>query len=754
MKEQTTYKKDALNRFSVSDAGKQAAGMYDPGYEHDNCGIGSVVNIKGIKTHETVENALKIVENLKHRAGKDAEGKTGDGVGILLQISHKFFSKAAKQLGIELGEERDYGVGMFFFPQDELKRNRAKKMFEVIVGKEGMEFLGWREVPTDPTKLGQKAVDCMPYYFEVKPIKGLTLRTSVNFTTNAAKQDYYQSAFLLGKSYTGNKSTPDLTSIDGYRLSGFGYNAYWSTTATYDVTFNEKHHLNTMIGYDFEYNSDFEVQQDDRTDSDNPIAYNNTSITNVNGAKLWTGSSEYSNYVFDAMFARLVYDYNYKYVLSGSVRRDRSSKFGPDKRAGWFYSGSLAWNITEEDFMKDIHWLDIAKLRASYGITGNDQIGNDYAWISTISSDQNVVFGTTAIPTYYPSGYSNRQLGWEKNKQMDLGFDIGVFNALNIVVDLYKRTSDIVMPANIPNFNGIAGSVYMNAGQIENKGIEIQVSATPFKGDFSWETTLSWSKNNNKILSLANNQNQLANASAGTKWGNVMRNYVGRPMGDMYMLKVIGTFNTEKDLAQYAKNGTQDIGDLIFEDYNKDGTIDVNDYQLVGNYQPDFTFGWNNTFIYKDFDLAVTIDGQCGGNVIYAAARAFSLNRYDDNVLAESGLGRWKSSTDPGNGRSHKAGTNNLGSNIGPSTRYLYDADFLRIRNVSLGYTLPKKFCKIIGIENMRISANVQNLWTFDKYPGYSVEANYEGNSATNNGVDFGGYPISRTFTFGLNFNF
>ena len=166
MKEQTTYKKDALNRFSVSDAGKQAAGMYDPGYEHDNCGIGSVVNIKGIKTHETVENALKIVENLKHRAGKDAEGKTGDGVGILLQISHKFFSKAAKQLGIELGEERDYGVGMFFFPQDELKRNRAKKMFEVIVGKEGMEFLGWREVPTDPTKLGQKAVGCMPYIMQ------------------------------------------------------------------------------------------------------------------------------------------------------------------------------------------------------------------------------------------------------------------------------------------------------------------------------------------------------------------------------------------------------------------------------------------------------------------------------------------------------------------------------------------------------------------------------------------------------------
>ena len=155
-----------LDKFAPKDSTKKADGMYDPAFEHDNCGIGSVVNIKGIKTHETVENALKIVENLKHRAGKDAEGKTGDGVGILLQISHKFFSKATKQLGIELGSERDYGIGMFFFPQDELKRNQAKKMFEVIVQKEGMEFLGWREVPTDPTKLGQKAVGCMPYIMQ------------------------------------------------------------------------------------------------------------------------------------------------------------------------------------------------------------------------------------------------------------------------------------------------------------------------------------------------------------------------------------------------------------------------------------------------------------------------------------------------------------------------------------------------------------------------------------------------------------
>lgn len=142
------------------------APLYRAEFEHDNCGIGAVVNVKGTKTRETVENALKIVENLEHRAGKDAEGKTGDGVGILVQICHDFFVGVTKPLGIVLGSEREYGVGMFFFPQDELKRNQAKKMFEIIVEKEELEFLGWREVPCVPEVLGHKAVECMPYIMQ------------------------------------------------------------------------------------------------------------------------------------------------------------------------------------------------------------------------------------------------------------------------------------------------------------------------------------------------------------------------------------------------------------------------------------------------------------------------------------------------------------------------------------------------------------------------------------------------------------
>ena len=167
------------------------AGLYRPSFEHDNCGIGAVVSIKGVKTHQTVSDALSIVENLEHRAGKDAEGKTGDGVGILLQISHKFFKKAVKPLGIKIGEEREYGVGMFFFPQDELARNRAKKMFEIIVEKEGLEFLGWREVPTDPTTLGQKAIDCMPYIMQGFVKRPKDCPKGIDFDRKLYVQDVY-----------------------------------------------------------------------------------------------------------------------------------------------------------------------------------------------------------------------------------------------------------------------------------------------------------------------------------------------------------------------------------------------------------------------------------------------------------------------------------------------------------------------------------------------------------------------------------
>ena len=168
-------------RKNTMDPKQKLPGLYDPRFEHDNCGIGAVANIKGIKTHKTVDQALHIVEHLEHRAGKDAEGKTGDGVGIMLQISHRFFKKAAAQAGITLGGEREYGVGMFFFPQDELARKQAMKMFEIIVKKEGLTFLGWRDVPTTPDVLGKKAVDVMPYIVQGFVAKPANVKKGLDF---------------------------------------------------------------------------------------------------------------------------------------------------------------------------------------------------------------------------------------------------------------------------------------------------------------------------------------------------------------------------------------------------------------------------------------------------------------------------------------------------------------------------------------------------------------------------------------------
>ena len=249
MKEQqkeTSAKMVTLNKFAPKDSQTKTDGMYDPAFEHDNCGIGSVVNIKGIKTHETVENALKIVENLKHRAGKDAEGKTGDGVGILLQISHKFFTKAVKPLGIELGGERDYGIGMFFFPQDELKCNQAKKMFEIIVEKEGLELLGYREVPVYPEVLGHKARVCMPHIVQAfikKPVrveKGLEFDRKLYIARRVFEQSnentyvvsmssrtiVYKGMFLVGqlRQFFGDLENPDYESAIALVHSRFSTN--------------------------------------------------------------------------------------------------------------------------------------------------------------------------------------------------------------------------------------------------------------------------------------------------------------------------------------------------------------------------------------------------------------------------------------------------------------------------------------------------------------------------------------------------
>lgn len=588
-------------------------------------------------------------------------------------------------------------------------------------------------------------------FLRITPIKGLVLNTEINVTTTNRKEEYYRSAYSPGSSRKGNKSTPNLAAIDAYRASGFNYNWYWSSTANYTKSFGD-HTIVALLGYDVAYNSGFNVKQDDRTSGDYPIAYGNTNIRNVNGAYIWNGSSSFTEYAFDALFARINYDYASKYVFSASVRRDRSSKFGPANRAGLFYSVSGAWNIAEENFMESLDWLNVAKLRASYGVTGNDNIGNNYVWTSTLNTID-YAFGTgtnvATVKGYYPSGYSNRALGWETNKQIDLGIDLGFFNKLSVSVDWYNRVSDAVLSASIPNLNGKSSSVTMNAGSIRNRGLEIQVSSPIIDNrDFSWLSTFNIAFNRNKLLSLATGNDYYGSVSG------MVRNYVGRPLGDMYLYINDGVFKDADDAKNSPKlMGMGGAGDLKFKDVDGDGAITAEkDMVYAGNNMPKFNAGWVNTFRYKDFDLSFVLDAQYGGLVYWGFGYASGLNRHMENAFAIYSRNRWRSPQEVGDGISQKAGSSNVMLALMSQTRYLFKSDYLKLRNVAFGYNLPKSICQKVGLQGVRFSVNAQNLFSIDQYPGYSVEAG--GMGGASGGSDGGNYPSVRTITFGVNLNF
>ncbi|MDR1454866.1 MAG: TonB-dependent receptor, partial [Tannerella sp.] len=603
-------------------------------------------------------------------------------------------------------------------------------------------------------------------YLEFTPVKNLKLRSSLSMGLVADKEEFYVEAFMAkGNGNTGNISTPNLAQIKARRKNTTNINLYWSNTITYDFAIRDDHQFTALLGYDFANQNDFYVQLEPRTDADNPVAFDNTVIKNVQGAVLNKGNSESRKYVFDAIFARLNYSYKGKYILTTSIRRDRSSRFGPNNRAGIFPSIALAWNILDEAWMQNIPLLSALKLRVSYGETGNDQLDGYYPWLTTMTREY-YNFGTTdaRVIGYKPGGFSNEDLGWEKNRQYDLGLEVGLFrNRLSLMFDLYKRNSNTILSRSLPTINGKASSVMENVGNVENKGFELTVNSTNISTrDFAWKTDFNISANRNKIVDLGG-------APALSTTG-VIRNYVGRPMGDFYMYVLDGTFNNQSDVDNLPKLGTQGIGDLRFKDISgpdgvPDGVINANDQVRVGNYQPDFVFGLGNTLMYKWFDLSILLDAATGFQIYNSFELALGLSRWLENSSAGA-LDRWRSEEDPGSGRYHRAGTKNLSSDISASTRYLWDGDFLRIRNITLGATLPAQLSKRIGVQKARLFVTGQNLKTFLNYPGFgnpqastnnasgTTNGSTSGNSATSNGQDAGAYPLAKNISVGINITF
>jgi TonB-linked SusC/RagA family outer membrane protein len=451
--------------------------------------------------------------------------------------------------------------------------------------------------------------------------------------------------------------------------------------------------------------------------------------------------------------ARVQYDYSGKYLLSAALRADGSSRFGPTNRWGYFPSASVGWNILRESFMKDPKIISNLKLRGSYGVTGNFQIGN-YASQSIISSS-NYVFGpqggTALASGLYQSTAGNPKLGWEKTSAINLGFEIGVLkDQYNLIVDVYNNnTKDLLLNVPVPQSTGFSTNL-VNIGKVNNKGFELTFNTNNQIGKFHLTTNTNFSQNWNKVIDLGG-ANSIITQAQGVIY---FITQVGKPIGNYYTLVQTGIFKDQTDVDTTAvKAPGVKPGDMKFKDVNGDGKIDVtNDRAITGNYMPKFTYGFSAQLTYKIIDLSVAFQGIYGSTIANINQRHMNIPESFSNGTADL-LNRWQSPSNPGNGIVPRANRSQTGYNATISTYHLAEGSYVRVRDITIGVTIPQSICKKAGIVNARFYASAQNPFTITKYKGYNPEVSIDPNPLTP-GIDYGTYPLTKTIFFGLNLNF
>ncbi|WP_289074985.1 TonB-dependent receptor [uncultured Bacteroides sp.] len=582
-------------------------------------------------------------------------------------------------------------------------------------------------------------------YAELELYKGLTYKISFGGDYYGAHNDKYrQSALpLKGKNYYDMPSNPE-----GYSSSSFYFNWLIENQLTYNTTINEKHNLTAIL---------VQSAQKETFKSNNVTAtdYPNDYIQTISGGTVTKGYSEKSQWSIASYLARVQYSFLGKYMLSGAIRTDGSSRFGKNNRWGYFPSASAAWRITEENFFKEqsaLSFINDFKLRLSYGVTGNFQIGN-YEHLATMSLD-NYILGTgqgLLSYGYKPDNIEREDLSWEKNKMVNAGVDVQMFNGLlGFTVDYYNtNTSDMLLSVPVPLITGYSTSL-MNIGKVNNRGWEIGLSSQKhISNDFGYSFNANWSKNINEVKALGPSNAPIISS------GSVEHAYyiteVGKPIGNYYLLVQDGIFETEEDLKKYPHFENTKVGDFRFVDVDGDGVLDLDkDRTVCGNYMPKFTYGFGGKLWYKGFDLDINFQGVFGNKIL-------NLNRrYIDNMEGNVNgttiaLERWQREDQPGNGQVNKANRKQTGYNGRTSTWHLEDGSYLRLQNVSLGYTFPKKWTNRFYVEKLRLYVSGQNLATFTKYSGYNPEVNARPDNALTPGEDYGTYPLARTFMFGIN---
>ena len=565
-------------------------------------------------------------------------------------------------------------------------------------------------------------------------LKNLQFKTSINGDVNV---------------FNNNKFSPSYISVNpSYGRSYSSTNVSWinENTLTYDNTFADRHTINVLAGLT-EQKSTFNAT------AVNASAFPNDLVPTLNAGIVTGGSSLSSQWTLLSLLSRVTYNFDQKYFLTATFRRDGSSRFGSQNKWGNFPSASLGWRIGQEKFMAPLGAVSELKLRASYGLIGNNQIP-DYASVGLIYGSNYILgSGDGSITSGLAQGsLGNPSLGWEKAKEVDLGLDLGLFsNRIYLTADYYnKLTSDLLLNVPVPLSTGYETAL-RNLGSLRNKGVELSLETRNVKSSkFTWTTNANISFNTNRVESLGAGDTPIIVANRAQENSLTHITQVGSPLGSYYGYIFDGVYKTQAEVDGSAHLPNTYAGDSKFRDLNNDGVINDLDKTIIGNNLPKFTYGLTNSFTYGNFDLGVSLQGVQDVQVINLVKRS----AYRNNGAAFNNY--WRSPDQPGNGRNYTPSSS--ANNRVISSWLVEDASFLRIKNITLGY----RFGKLLNgtfIRSARAYVNVQNLYTFTNYTGYNPEVNTtEGDpyisSALTPGIDYGTYPMARTIVFGLNLGF
>ena len=463
-------------------------------------------------------------------------------------------------------------------------------------------------------------------------------------------------------------------------------------------------------------------------------------IKTLNAAnKIEQGSgSRAAEWAIMSYLGRISYNYDSKYLLTANFRADGSSKLAPGKRWGYFPSVSVGWRLSQENFLKEVDWLSELKLRGGWGQTGNQAGISDYGYLQRFSITRQNWWEAgkgDAMVTLRPNSFSNPNLTWETTTQSNIGLDLSLFkNRISLAVDAYlKKTTDLLMDVPLPATSPIP-SIYRNEGEMTNKGIEFALDTRNLTGDFTWNTNFNISFNRNELTKLTLQKVYYYASTSEATTEQVVRITEGQPLGKFW-----GFLSEGVD---------PQTGDIKYKDLNGDGKISVSDKTYIGDPNPDFTFGLTNDFSYKNFTLSVFFQGSYG-NDIYNASRIETEGMYKDQNQSTAVLNRWRK---PGDITDIPRAVRST-DNIKASSRWVEDGSYLRLKTLTLAYNLSNDELLRYGIRKIQPYFTAQNLWTLTNYKGFDPEVN-QGLSGPTMGIDWGTYPQTKTFIFGLNIDF